>query len=116
MNKRADEVRAQEAVKVDGRYREIVDRERVTDNWMSFTLRGGGKVSHEVYEEVTSASPEELRQEAITFLRNTIAQSPEFAGAFAVVNIDVVNKTTMVFDLDDGTTIRLDISRYVRED
>jgi hypothetical protein len=51
-------------------------------------------------------------QDALTYLRNTFAASPKFGDAWEVMNIENVTATTMVLDLDNGKTIRLDIQVY----
>ncbi len=54
--------------------------------------------------------------EALTFLRNTIAQSPEFGDKWKVINIETFGDTPlMVLDLDDGTSIGLTIDRAARD-
>jgi hypothetical protein len=54
--------------------------------------------------------------EAQTFLRNTIAQSPTFGDKWTVVNIETFGDSPLiVLDLDDGTSIGLTIDRAPRD-
>lgn len=54
--------------------------------------------------------------EAVRYLRQLAAHDPDLdaAGTISVVNIDTLPDApyTMVMDLSDGTTIRLDVERY----
>jgi len=57
--------------------------------------------------------------EATRFVRNNLSGSLAAYGySFDVVNIDSLagsgDRATLVLDLNDGTTIRLDIERYAR--
>lgn len=51
-------------------------------------------------------------REARTYLRNTLAASPNFGDRWEVVNIENTSEGTLVLDLDDGRSIRLDITVY----
>lgn len=55
-------------------------------------------------------------QQAVTFLRNTIAGSPEFGREFEVVSIDTEPATpgALWLHLDNGSTIRLDVQVEAR--
>lgn len=60
--------------------------------------------------------------EAVRYVRNTIAAAPrvsDYSGPVDVINIEAVplaepTVTRLVLDLSDGTTIRLDVTRYAR--
>lgn len=60
--------------------------------------------------------------EAVAYVRNTLATAPRvanYAGVVDVINIEAIYPpdravTTLVLDLSDGTTIRLDVTRYAR--
>jgi hypothetical protein len=54
--------------------------------------------------------------EALTFLRNTIAASPEFGDKWRVLNIETFGDSPLiVLDLDDGTSIGLTVDRAERD-
>jgi hypothetical protein len=54
----------------------------------------------------------EMEQAVRTFLRRTVAESPRFGNQWEVINIEDIGDHTMVFDLNNGQTIRLDVTVY----
>ena len=55
--------------------------------------------------------------EALTYLRNTVAGSPEFGNKWKVLNIETYGDSSlMVLDLDDGTSIALRVERSPRDE
>lgn len=55
------------------------------------------------------------RRDMKIYLGNLISTHPSFGKEWTVINIEILGDT-MLLDLDDGTTIRLDIERYPRKD
>jgi hypothetical protein len=54
--------------------------------------------------------------EALTYLRNTVAGSPGFGDKWSVINIETYGDSSlMVLDLDDGTSIALSVERNPRD-
>lgn len=48
------------------------------------------------------------------YLRRLAAADPILQEGVEVVNIEAISDSTMVWDLSDGTTIRIDFERYTR--
>lgn len=58
---------------------------------------------------------DEKTREALVYLRHLVARHPYvgFPGV-EVINIEQIHQSTLLLDLNDGTTIRLDVSRAER--
>lgn len=67
--------------------------------------------------------PNTPTNQAVRYIRRLAASDPVVfgeTGPAAVVNIEIMpstgDKGVLVLDLDDGTTIRIDVERYQRSD
>lgn len=54
-------------------------------------------------------------ERVLTYLRNTIAGSPEFGEEFQVINIDRHDDSSLIIDLNDGTSLVLNVERIKTE-
>lgn len=61
-----------------------------------------------------------MTPEAVNYIRRLVLASPEFTKDITVFNVERVpgsiESMCLVLDMDDETTIRLDIQRYRTED
>jgi hypothetical protein len=72
----------------------------------------------QMFHEFIAEFPQ-LQREALAYLYGVVTQHPTHGGLptlWEIVNVDVMpDGGTLVLDLSDGTTIRLDVSRYDTE-
>lgn len=55
-----------------------------------------------------------LSRKSVAYLRGLVSNDPKLSDGATVVNIDIISNG-IVLDLDDGTSIRVDIERYFRK-